>query len=561
MSVFPILLDAAPPYLRGASSSRSLLLTPMGAGRLICRLHEKFCSLGRYDLVVLPSFTPDRRYRQEVHGACQQVNRILAADELPEFVKTLEPSDWLLFVDPKCALLESVDPDVLIRESRQQLRSAVHLVALESNAGGTYEWVDVDARGDVTRIQRFYDDVTWSYTSGVAASLVPVPVIQTGRDLPFRCLRELRTALAAHGVPARDVRTSGRAFDLTQERELLMMTERVIRLAHAEPAGSIARGANVHPSARMLGPIIVQDGATVDACATVIGPTIIGAGATIGANALVVQCVVQPESDVPESAVVRQRLITGDVRADARARPASAYDPSHVRAFRSDLQDRPRRAPRYRRVKPIVESAIAFFVLLVCLPLLAFVALLIKLESRGAIFFADKRESKGGKNFNCLKFRTMVQGADTMQRDLLAKNELDGPQFKLKSDPRVTRMGRWIRPCSIDELPQLINVALGEMSLVGPRPSPFRENQTCVPWREGRLSVRPGITGLWQVCRHDRSEGDFHQWIYYDLLYVEHMSAIVDLKIILATIFTLGGKWCVPLTWIVPAHKLRASAA
>jgi lipopolysaccharide/colanic/teichoic acid biosynthesis glycosyltransferase len=88
----------------------------------------------------------------------------------------------------------------------------------------------------------------------------------------------------------------------------------------------------------------------------------------------------------------------------------------------------------------------------------------------------------------------------------------------------------------------LFNVLVGEMSLVGPRPSPFRENQICVPWREARLSVRPGITGFWQVCRHDRASGDFHQWIEYDLLYVQHMSLALDLKILAATAFTLGGK-------------------
>ena len=237
--------------------------------------------------------------------------------------------------------------------------------------------------------------------------------------------------------------------------------------------------------------------------------------------------------------------------------PAPPYDPSRTRAFPSELRDEPVRRRVYPTVKLVLESTLAVLALILLLPLLAIIALIVKLESRGSVLFADKREAKGGKTFNCLKFRTMVRGADGMQRDLLAKNELDGPQFKLDKDPRVTRVGRFIRPCSLDELPQLINVALGQMSLVGPRPSPFRENQTCVPWREGRLSVRPGITGLWQVCRHDRGEGDFHQWIYYDLLYVQHMSALVDLKIIIATIITLGGKWCAPLTWIISTGKLQ----
>ena len=103
-------------------------------------------------------------------------------------------------------------------------------------------------------------------------------------------------------------------------------------------------------------------------------------------------------------------------------------------------------------------------------------------------------------------------------------NEVDGPQFKMDGDPRVTRVGAWLRRVSLDELPQLFNIVLGHMSFVGPRPSPFRENQICIPWREARLSVRAGISGLWQVCRAERSAGDFHQWIHYDLLYVRNMS-------------------------------------
>jgi lipopolysaccharide/colanic/teichoic acid biosynthesis glycosyltransferase len=558
VSVFPVLLDAAPPYLRAGNRGRSLLLTPMGSGRLICRLHERFLSLGRYDLAVLPSFQPDLRYRNELRDACGDITRVMAPGELADFVATLEPSDWLLFLDPACTLVDGVDPDAMLAGGSTP-RSAVHLIALETNAGGTYEWVDVDDRGDVTRIQRFYDELTWSHASGVVASLIPVPSLLTARGLTFGSLRELRAALTARGVPARDLPAQGHAFDLTHEHELLTMTERVVREVHAEagPSGRrIGRGASVHASARLLGPVIVQDGAQVREAATVIGPSIIGAGAVVGANALVVQCVVQPETDIAESAIVRQRVVSGSSIAPAVAEEPS-YDPSRTRAFRAELRGEPARRRIYPTIKLLIESALAIAALIVLLPLLALIALLVKLESRGPVLFADKREAKGGRTFNCLKFRTMVRGADAMQRELLARNELDGPQFKLDKDPRVTRIGRLIRPCSLDELPQLINVALGQMSLVGPRPSPFRENQTCVPWREGRLSVRPGITGLWQVCRHDRGEGDFHQWIHYDLLYVQHMSPLVDLKIVIATVLTLGGKWCAPLTWIIPKGKLQ----
>jgi len=151
----------------------------------------------------------------------------------------------------------------------------------------------------------------------------------------------------------------------------------------------------------------------------------------------------------------------------------------------------------------------------------------------------------------------MSNGADAAQVQLRAAGKLDGPHFKMTHDPRVTRVGRFPRASNLDELPQLFNVLVGEMSLVGPRPSPFRENQICVPWRNARISVRPGITGMWQVCRHDRAAGDFHQWIEYDLLYVQHLSALLDFKILAATILTLGGK----ATHMRPSSLIRVTSA
>jgi lipopolysaccharide/colanic/teichoic acid biosynthesis glycosyltransferase len=149
----------------------------------------------------------------------------------------------------------------------------------------------------------------------------------------------------------------------------------------------------------------------------------------------------------------------------------------------------------------------------------------------------------------------MFTGADRAQRQLNGLNNTDGPHFKVDRDPRVTRVGRVLRALNVDELPQLFNVLVGEMSLVGPRPSPFRENQVCIPWRAARLSVSPGITGFWQVCRHERAAGDFHQWIEYDLLYVQYFSFLLDLKILVATILTLGGKAShVPASWLLPGR-------
>jgi lipopolysaccharide/colanic/teichoic acid biosynthesis glycosyltransferase len=138
---------------------------------------------------------------------------------------------------------------------------------------------------------------------------------------------------------------------------------------------------------------------------------------------------------------------------------------------------------------------------------------------------------------------------------LAQQNEVDGPQFKVHHDPRYTRLGRFLSTSTLDELPQLFNVLVGQMSLVGPRPSPFRENQLCIPWREARLSVRPGVTGLWQVCRHDRHKGDFHQWIYYDMLYVRHLSPLLDLRILALTLSSLAHRGHIPLSWLLSPRQ------
>ena len=132
---------------------------------------------------------------------------------------------------------------------------------------------------------------------------------------------------------------------------------------------------------------------------------------------------------------------------------------------------------------------------------------------------------------------------EAKQGELRKANQVDGPQFKLAYDPRVTPIGHFLRRTNIDELPQLWNVLKGEMSVVGPRPSPFEENQICPGWREARLSVKPGITGLWQVSRsRDRGAADFQEWIFYDTQYVERRGFWLDVKIILLTIKELFGK-------------------
>jgi lipopolysaccharide/colanic/teichoic acid biosynthesis glycosyltransferase len=164
---------------------------------------------------------------------------------------------------------------------------------------------------------------------------------------------------------------------------------------------------------------------------------------------------------------------------------------------------------------------------------MAVVALAIKLTSPGPVFYAARRVGLGQRRFRCYKFRTMQADAQALQAELEALNEADGAVFKIKDDPRVTPLGRWLRALSIDELPQLINVLRGEMSLVGPRPLPLRDNELLAAWHKQRHVVLPGMTGLWQV--RGRSDTSFDEMIDLDLLYIDSWSLWLDFSIMLRT--------------------------
>jgi exopolysaccharide biosynthesis polyprenyl glycosylphosphotransferase len=167
-------------------------------------------------------------------------------------------------------------------------------------------------------------------------------------------------------------------------------------------------------------------------------------------------------------------------------------------------------------------------------PVLLAIAIAVKLSSRGPVIYHSIRPGMAGKPFRCFKFRTMRQHADQIQDDLESLNELSGALFKIRDDPRLTRVGRLLRRFSLDELPQLVNVIRGEMSLVGPRPLPMRDFLRLEDWHKKRYLVLPGITGLWQVS--GRAELDFDDLVRLDFLYLERWSIFLDLSILLKTI-------------------------
>ncbi len=258
--------------------------------------------------------------------------------------------------------------------------------------------------------------------------------------------------------------------------------------------------------------------AVIEPGAQCIGNVWIGAGRTVDAT---------------------QLMVGPDIMWDA---PGQVPDPGDVHWL--DLEPTERTEPLRPRSLPPIERVIkrafdivfALVALLLTLPIYPIVMLAIWLEDGRPFFFAHTRESLNAKDFPCLKFRSMRKDAESMKAELAALNQVDGPQFYIKDDPRLTRVGKFIRKVQIDELPQFLNVLVGHMSVVGPRPSPHKENQYCPGWREARLSVRPGVTGLWQVSRTRAADSDFQEWIRYDIEYVEKMSLWLDLNIIWRTV-------------------------
>ena len=185
-------------------------------------------------------------------------------------------------------------------------------------------------------------------------------------------------------------------------------------------------------------------------------------------------------------------------------------------------------------IKAFLDRAVAAAALVVTAPLMLVVALLVKVTSRGPVLFVQRRGGVNGRPFPMLKFRTMKEGAERERQALLGANEMDGPVFKIANDPRVTPLGRILRKTSIDELPQLVNVLLGHMSLVGPRPLPIVETRDLVGTHRRRLSMKPGLTCLWQVS--GRNELGFDEWMTMDLQYVDNWSLGLDVALLLRTL-------------------------
>ena len=187
----------------------------------------------------------------------------------------------------------------------------------------------------------------------------------------------------------------------------------------------------------------------------------------------------------------------------------------------------------YRFLKRVGDVVLSLAALFLLSPLFLLIAVMIKLEDGESVFYVQERNGIHGKVFRMYKFRSMCVNAEAIHKELLSQNELDGPAFKMRNDPRVTRIGRFIRKTSIDELPQLINILKGDMSIVGPRPLPTYETAQCNEYQNQRLFVKPGLTCYWQCC--GRNDISFDEWMEMDMRYIREAGIWTDCKLILKT--------------------------
>jgi lipopolysaccharide/colanic/teichoic acid biosynthesis glycosyltransferase len=443
---------------------------------------------------------------------------------------------------------------------------------------GYEEKIQFDKEGRVKRVNRSYEeeenllrtDRDWP-TLIVLSPEAMRELLDT--SLPHR-INQWPSAMLRAGLLVRGSTIPGRSFSLYDREHLFELNEVILRLRPHWLAGGgglvdqgekiwVGKNVRIDSTANLLGPIAIGDNVEIGPDAVVVGPTTIGRGSKIGAGIVLKRSVVLPDTTLAgatfKSHAISQAIVLGGDTPTIQALTPEEL-PGRGMDLRSLSVDRPIKletvleggttpaltGARYRTfltAKRAFDVTGSFVALALTAPFYPLIMLAIYLNSPGPIFYGAVRQGRGGKNFKCWKFRTMVINADEIKRKLMIQNEVDGPQFKMKHDPRIFFVGKWLRKLNVDEWPQFWNVFIGQMSVVGPRPSPEKENQMCPAWREARLSVRPGITGLWQVSRRrDRGESDFQEWIYYDVQYIKKQSFWLDIKIFCKTfLVALGG--------------------
>ncbi len=531
---------------------------------------------GNGHIIALPQrWAPGAEVANSRAGSCKSAAKVKSSmiyykDNLPAHLAATEsakPNSWFIISNGRFVV--QMD-DRLLHKAFCRLDADVVTVNVTTRLQGATEKAIITSQGGLIGFRRAYDDLVrpapvpgdWPHQLFIRTEVLDRLLINDALPLVFSSFIE---KCAMTRLRLRSIDIGGATWDLGTEKGLLAFLitnfnsprwNYPYRNNRSRKQLLDETSVTISPGARLFGRILFGRNASVAANAIIIGPTIIGNDVEIRDGAVVRTSVIGSGISVAKEECVQNRVLISQVPksqiASFRDRPgqhlgeskpsgtacAVPYRGSLV-ACHNGYTNNFRTWPKFsyaRFFKRIADLVASVLVLALFAPMMPFIALAIILNSPGSVFFGDRRQGLHGKPFKCLKFRTMLAGADKLQDKLRSINQVDGPQFRIEDDPRTSAVGRFLRDTHIDEIPQFINVLLGQMSVVGPRPSPEAENILCPSWRDARLSVRPGITGLWQVCRTRRPMKDFQEWIHYDIEYVRNLSIKLDLVVCWKTI-------------------------
>jgi lipopolysaccharide/colanic/teichoic acid biosynthesis glycosyltransferase/acetyltransferase-like isoleucine patch superfamily enzyme len=462
---------------------------------------------------------------------------------IPPTCLSLNGNSWLVISDGRFFAQANLQ---LLYETIAKVDSDVVAVNVEPRLKAGHEKILTDLRQNLVGIRLLYADAIqpapiysdWPHHLFVRSNVIS-RLFKEG-TMP-ETFSEFLNVCHSVSVNITGIGIGGTTLDLNTEQGLLSLLSGGLGKKTTWHGNSPLNDKMIHNNgikisndARLFGEITFGRNVTIGANAIIAGPAVIDDGVNIADRAVILECIIGPNVSVPSGCVLQNRVITDSCGISGQSTQAVNESARRNLSDGDSCLSRYRIWPKFSYVgciKRIADIIIAATVLVVFAPVLPFVALAVKLSSPGPVFFKDMRQGLHGKSFPCLKFRTMLVGADRMQEKLRALNEADGPQFVIADDPRMSKVGRFLRETYVDEIPQFLSILLGHMSIVGPRPSPESENVLCPFWRDARLSVRPGLTGLWQVCRTRQPMKDFQEWIHYDIEYVRNLSAGLDLWI------------------------------
>lgn len=337
--------------------------------------------------------------------------------------------------------------------------------------------------------------------------------------------------LRREGFCTEHFQMSGDYYQLERTPDLLAYFQQAM-----PPSSRNAKALSRRNRATLVPPVWTGKDVRIASGAIVIGPAFLSNQVTVESGVVIRGSIVGPNITIPKNKTVDQSVCLKQSSKETKTGPRPPLTVRTNPKTPADAQFRQWPFFSYARFgKRLFDILAASIMLILLIPLFPIFIIMAKWKSPGPSFYRAGRQGLWGEKFDCLKFRSMMLQAEKMQFQLQMLNQVDGPQFKIENDPRISCFGKFLRDTYIDELPQFINVLLGQMSIVGPRPSPEHENESCPMWRDARLSVRPGITGLWQLFRTRQESVDFQEWIHYDIEYVRTLSFRKDVWICLKT--------------------------